>query len=197
MSEDSLGQLGFPGLACWLPVALDVADLDQSVDAVLAEIGHPGPDDRDLAATVLAWVHQVAGSTDPDHDDVLSLVAWLHLAQYDRFTPDAVAWLRIIRRIEPGQDAFGMLAWLCSDSELLETPELTPLETPMGEAATTIVRAVARDDEDRTPYERCYVIWMRPDAGFALVLSVHLVDLLMTERVAHQLRELAAGMTLS
>lgn len=194
--EDSLGEIRFPGLACWLPVPLDVADLDLLVETVLAEVEHPAPDDRDVAATVLAWVQQVAGATGRD-DDVRNLVAWLHLARYGHFTPDAVAWLRMVRGVEAGHDAFDVLAWLCADSELLETPEPTPLDTSLGQAVTTVVRAVALDDDDRVPYERCYVIWVRPDAGFALVLSAHLVDLRMTARVSHQLSELAGGMTLS
>lgn len=193
---DSLGRIAVPGLACWLPVPLDVDDLDEMVDAVLAEVGHLGPDDRDLATTTVAWVQQVAAESRPD-DDVLSLLAWFHLAQSDRFTPDAVAWLRIVRGVRPGQDAVDVLAWLCADSELLETPELTSLETPMGHAHTTIVRAVAVDDQERNAYECCYVVWVHAESGFALVLSAHLVDLRLTARISHQLTELAAGMRLT
>lgn len=190
--QDSLGDLTFPGLACWLPVPLDLPGPAQTIDAVLGLVEHPAHDDRAVAEQIVPQVLAIAAATreDDPEDDVLSLAAWIHLEQDGRFTPDAVAWLRIIRGIGPGDDATTVLQMMTEGSGLLDVPTLTPLETGLGTAWSTVVRTRGADRQ-HPGHEESLVIWVVPDPGFALTLSVQAAEPALTPRISHQLVELA------
>lgn len=190
--QDSLGDLTFPGLACWLPVPLDLPGPAQTIDAVLGLVEHPAPDDRAVAEQIVPQILAIAAATreDDPEDDVLSLAAWIHLEQDGRFTPDAVGWLRIIRGIGPGDDATTVLQMMTEGDGLLDVPTLTPLETGLGTAWSTVVRTRGVDRQHPV-HEESFVIWVVPDPGFALTLSVQVAEPALTPRISHQLAELA------
>lgn len=185
-------ELTVVGLDRWVPLRLD-ADLDTYAEELAREWPQT-PGIEDLAAGLCGLLrNMLSGQEEVEDDGVVLLAAWVFSASSTELDPLTVANLRAVP-LEP-HDATPetYAAGLYDGEELYEPATTVQLDTASGPAWAVRFRPVLRIEGEREVHEQNVVFWLRPEQGFAAVISAYCADLLLARDVPVALGQLAEG----
>lgn len=179
---------------CWLPLdlALGEAELARDLTRRFAATTHPALleflSDR-LAG--LAAEHRGAAEAERAVG-VTTLALWVLLDHSEQLAPVATATLRLVTH--EGDDPRGFLDQV-TEAGTGRIAELRAIETPSGPATATWCRLLGGAGHERRDAEQAVVVWLRPERGWAALLSSYPTDFVRAADVSARLAELAQGVT--
>ncbi|HEU0103145.1 MAG TPA: hypothetical protein VFR07_12580 [Mycobacteriales bacterium] len=185
-----------PGHPRWLALPLE-GDADEQARAYVQQVYDPDVDQEVLAQTVAVVAGMSRLVRRSAEDGPPTAAAWTLLPPSGEAAPGPLALLRYLPLPENGTDDDAIELLLDPADEHWGPIDVADLETASGRALSLRFRPVVVRDGDRQVHELRAVLWPRPAAGLALVLSVYVVDLLAGAEVGGPLEELGASVVWS
>ncbi|MBD8870504.1 hypothetical protein [Nocardioides donggukensis] len=174
------------GLSTWVPLDLDAPASDNAEQLMQ----HFGTDEA--TATAAAGIGGIAAQLGQDDTDgTVTLAAWVRTLSDDELIPLEIAALRGVAHA--GDDVSELAELLAAGDPPHGSTERGEIDTASGPAHTLRWRSVVTGTVDREIHEDNAVVWLRPDRGYAVVLSCHSVDLVSAVSLPGALHQLAAG----